>query len=249
MYDSYEKYTNKRAKPRAGRIVTRILKFICLMFVLFVFVQTCFMGTISVQTVCMQPALAEGERVIYSPLSYGALVAGLRLPGMGTPIRGDIVAVTSPEALSMSWLQFLLDPVVRFFTLGQVGAAKDSLGRSADLHQLRRIIGLPGDTVRVENGLIWIKPMNQEEFVREETLAPHPYTPVYDPDTISAKRNEQPDLFEEPVEFSVGDAEYFVVTDDRRIFADSRQHGPVPFSRIAGKVFYRYWPFERCGTP
>jgi signal peptidase I len=87
-----------------------------------------------------------------------------------------------------------------------------------------RVIGLPGETVEVKNGIVYInsKPL-KEKYVEE----PPKYE--YGPAVIPANN-------------------YFVLGDNRNNSYDSHIWGFVPRNLILGKVIWRLYPLERAGS-
>jgi signal peptidase I len=90
---------------------------------------------------------------------------------------------------------------------------------------IKRIIGLPGENVEIQNGLVLVdgEPLNE---------------PYLDPDFVDS-------LSFEPVE--VPEASYFVLGDHRDSSNDSRNWGAVPADKIFGKAILRYWPISKFG--
>lgn len=95
---------------------------------------------------------------------------------------------------------------------------------------IKRVIGLPGEKVKVENGKIRIyNDKNPEGLILDES--------EYLPQTV----------------FTVGDSEvkleqdqYFVLGDNRKASYDSRAWGAVRKSDVIGKVFIRAWPISKA---
>lgn len=93
---------------------------------------------------------------------------------------------------------------------------------------MKRIIGLPGETVRIRDGKVYIKPKEGPEF-----LLPEPYV---DPECRD---------YGDFGPLAIGQDEYFVLGDNRRQSRDSRYWGCVPRRNISGKAFWRFWPPQR----
>ena len=91
---------------------------------------------------------------------------------------------------------------------------------------IKRIVGLPGDTVQIQNGRVTISnPQNPKGFVLDE-----PYL----------ASGEVTDGNEK---LTLGQDQYFVMGDNRRFSYDSRKWGTLTKSDIVGKVWIRLWPF------
>ncbi len=98
---------------------------------------------------------------------------------------------------------------------------------------IKRIIGLPGETVDIKNGDIYIY---NNEF-KNETLLEEEY--LSSPSqTYAHSENNKIDL---------ADNEYYVLGDNRNSSKDSRNFGSVQESFIVGKVLFRGWPFDKMG--
>lgn len=92
--------------------------------------------------------------------------------------------------------------------------------RNNDL--IKRVIGLPKDKIKVENGKLYI---NNKE-VKENYI--NSYTASYDFDEITLKDNE-----------------YFVMGDNRYNSYDSRNFGTIMKNNIIGRVEFRIFPFDK----
>lgn len=89
---------------------------------------------------------------------------------------------------------------------------------------IKRVIGLPGETVTITNGAIAItSPLHASPIILSE-----PY--VKNPKDDSSSR-------------TLADQEYFVMGDNRAQSSDSRVWGPVTKNLMDGKVFLRLFPF------
>lgn len=98
-----------------------------------------------------------------------------------------------------------------------------------DTYYIKRIIGLPGETVRIDSqGTIYINEEPLEESYGREVI-------------------QNPGIAEEPME--LGEDEYFVLGDNRNASSDSREAsvGAIRGSDIVGRAWLRIYPFSRFG--
>lgn len=110
--------------------------------------------------------------------------------------------------------EFLFDPPAR----GEVIVFNYPRDPRKDF--VKRVVGLPGETVEVRDGTV---------FVDGEAL-PEPYLQRRD-------RSDAPLL-------TLGEKEYYVIGDNRRNSNDSRSWGAVPEDNIVGRVWLIYWPWD-----
>jgi signal peptidase I len=98
--------------------------------------------------------------------------------------------------------------------------------RDPEKSYIKRVIGLPGDTVAIRQGRVFIDNQPIDE----------PYVPRRYRDTRSMG------------EMVVPPDEYFVMGDHRSISSDSRDFGPVDRDLIYGKATFIYWPADNMGV-
>ena len=89
---------------------------------------------------------------------------------------------------------------------------------------IKRIVGMPGETVIIKRGSVFIKKDGNEEKIEEPYLNKNKmYT------TVGSRQTE-------PKNFTLKKNEYFVIGDNRPVSKDSRSYGPVHRNRIVGYV-------------
>src|SRR3989344_6877962 len=98
---------------------------------------------------------------------------------------------------------------------------------------IKRIIGLPGESIQIKGGKIIIKNTTHPKgFVLEE-----PY---------KINGSDQPGtLLEDNREFKISEDNYFVLGDNRNQSFDSREWGELSRKNIIGKTWLRYWPISK----
>jgi len=92
-----------------------------------------------------------------------------------------------------------------------------------DEDYIKRIVGLPGEQVEIQEGTIWINGVALEELY---ITNPTPYSGAW----------------------NLEEKEYFVLGDNRGNSSDSHSWGLLPQENIVGKAWLCYWPPENWGV-
>jgi signal peptidase I len=93
---------------------------------------------------------------------------------------------------------------------------------------IKRVIGLPGDRIRILHGQVYI---NGSPLVEDYV----------------AEKSRDPGTWAEGREVRVPPGDYFVLGDHRNSSSDSRSWGWVPRDNIYGKAVFVYWPLDKMG--
>ena len=100
-----------------------------------------------------------------------------------------------------------------------------------DIEYIKRVIGLPGDTVLLSNSEVYVNGNKLDE----------PY--------ISAKTDPiEGGYAKENVPIILPPGYLWVMGDNRPRSSDSREFGPIPEASVIGQVFYRYFPPQKMGA-
>ena len=182
-----------------------------------------------IPTESMLPTLRPGDRLFVNKLAYGAPVpfTGRRLPALRVPRRGDVVVFRRED-----------------------GAARGELLPSPWL--VKRIVGLPGDHVRLSDGVLWINGRRAPQWPTGEVWLDAGGRPLSGAreslDGLEHAWLDDPARVAAPFEGRVPEQSYFVLGDNRDHSSDSRSFGAVDFDAIVGPVAFLYWAREPEGA-
>ena len=186
-----------------ARVGREIIEALVLAAVVFMLLQTT-VRNFKVDGSSMDPTLEDGQyllvnRLVYLRVEMDRLAKivpfwqadeGTSRHAIHAPERGEIIVFEFP----------------------------DSNINNARKDFVKRVVGLPGETIRMHDGVV---------FVNEKELD-EPYLPEKDHSNAS--------------EFTLGEGEYYVLGDNRAHSNDSRAWGAVPDANLRGKVWMVYWP-------
>ncbi|OGV37906.1 MAG: signal peptidase I [Lentisphaerae bacterium GWF2_45_14] len=114
-------------------------------------------------------------------------------------------------------------------------------------YYIKRLIGLPGDTIRVKNNMVYIKPSGQKEEKPITDFNPA-FKKIYSGKGGYHGHLNSPTatyLINEESTFTVPEDSYFMMGDNSANSLDGRYFGMVPRKNIVGRAFLVFWPFSR----
>lgn len=178
-----------------------LLKVLVFAAIIIIPVKTFFFQPFFVEGASMEPSFSGGDYLIVNEFGYKT-----------TDVRlGDN-------------LDFSVKP---FRELSRFDAVVFKYPRNPSQYFIKRIIGLPGETIQIKNSQITI--YNAEHptgFLLDDKM-------FLSPRTVTA----------ETIMTELKPDEYFVMGDNRPNSYDSRAIGPIPEDKIIGRVSVRVWPF------
>ena len=190
----------QRERPRARSVIVDLAKTAIQALLLFV-ILSALIGRFEIHQISMEPNFHEGQRVLVSKLDS---------------LWSSLVVSTAHAADSRRSSPFALQH-------GQVVVFFKTPSRNEDA-LIKRVIGLPGDTVELRSGAVLIN----------GALINEPY--INGAQTFCGNYCQP---------FILGPDEYFLMGDNRVNSLDSRSFGPIPARQLVGRVVLRYWPLEQ----
>ena len=156
-------------------------------------------------------------------LSISLLIAGVVIVFLYQPVKVEgtsmMPRLVDQERIFINKFVYQLEPITR----GDVVVFRYPFDQAKSY--IKRVIGLPGETVRLVSGEVFINGRKlQEPYIVEEYRDRQSHAPIVIP----------PD-------------QYYVLGDHRNSSNDSRVWGPVPKQYVYGKAVFVYWPVDRLG--
>lgn len=169
-----------------------------------VLVKTFIAQAFFIPSASMEPQLESGDRVVVSRLAYR----------LHEPRRGDVVVFHDPEQVAEGD-----DDSFIVWRFGRDALEAVGLVRPDERELIKRVVGLPGETVEGRDGVVHIddRPLFEPYLPESVVMADFPAT-------------------------TVPDDHVFVMGDNRTNSKDSRVVGPVPLDSILGRAIARIWP-------
>ncbi len=227
MNRNIEVFSYQLKKERRRRTFSIIVFFICL-YIFINLVTAYLIFPVKQKSLSMIPDVPENSIVMVSPIK-------------GNYNRGDLVLLKARYSNDANFFKRQADNFVRFFTGQQLSLFEKSDLPASKAH-IRRIVGMPGDTIYMRDYVLYVKPYGEKHFLTEFEIVDEPYNvtffvPPADWDTeIGVKGSFS--------EITLGKDEYFVLADNRKSSDDSRLWGSVKSNDVKASVLLCYFPFK-----
>lgn len=221
--------TVEKNKKSFIKVVLEYAFFLIPVIVVSLLLQNFVISTFKVSGDSMSPTLQHGQSMMMYRL--------------GTPNRFDVVVVESP------------DEVYEREENGEL--KKDLFGNSIRRLYIKRIIGMPGDTLAYRDNELYINGEKYEEpylnsyrqqiagqYMADSTLEDYM---VYARMVIPMLPQENTTLVEKDGIKVIPEGFYFVLGDNRLYSKDSQEYGLVNKKLIKGVVIARFYPLDKMG--
>ncbi len=126
----------------------------------------------------MIPTLLLQDRIFVNKLQYGPeLLPGIfRLPSLRSPERFEVVIFESPDYISKGTTFEVLQRILYMVSLSLIDINRDKQGNPKVQFLIKRLMALPGDQLKVENGTLYFKLAGTHTWQDEVTLRNTLYT-------------------------------------------------------------------------
>ena len=196
---------SKRAKDKGLKGFFKELPILVILALgLALLIKTFLIQAFFIPSPSMEPTLTPGDRVLVNKFSYD----------FSEPHRGDVVVFENPNLVEEQQ-----GPIGRFASWLVEGIG---FAQSPDEDFIKRVIGVPGDTIRVTKDGVFVNGEKQDEPYISENGGPEGT-------------------------WQVAEGQVFVMGDNRPNSSDSRVFGAIPIDSIVGRAFVKIWPFPRVG--
>lgn len=177
----------------------------------------------------MSPDIPAGSYEMVSPL-------------LRNPDRGDVIMLHTYEGARSGAIKRFFRSIALFVSARKWTPFEEQ-PVAGTRPVLRRVVGLPGDTIYIDRYVVFVKPAHESHFLTEFEVTHAKYNAkiLVPPANWDADFGAKASISQ----ITLGDDEYFVLGDDRLSAADSRVWGPVKQKQIIGKALVLYFPFGK----
>ncbi|MDR1930215.1 MAG: signal peptidase I [Treponema sp.] len=240
MANKWRQYSYVAQKNYLRRVRV-ILAWAFVFFVVYSLITGLFFSNLVLENDTMKPGMLSGDRFIFSSYTINHLFRD-KSSGALPFRRGQVVLLDRSAGERRNVVKTVFDAMLRFVSFQRL-----SLFTREDTVFVKRVIGLPGDTISMENFVMRIKPAGQDYEYTEFELSEKDYTP--DIPQVSPFWDESIPFSDSMDSITLKDEECFLLSDDRGNTNDSRTWGPVKADTITGRALVRYWPVTRFEIP
>jgi signal peptidase I len=220
------------AKPARGPWLWENIKSLAGAVLIYLFVKTFFIEAFRIPTGSMVPTLLVGDWLFVNKLVYGPALpfTNTHLPGYSQPKRSDIVVFVSPHQ-----------------------ADEAALGHDPTPTLVKRLVGLPGDTLHMRAGMLYRNGVAQPQAAATASNHkgdPNETSPLFVwQHRIELKNSRFGPPPAQPTHDEWGPLlvpadHYFMMGDNRYCSKDSRYWGIVPAENVRGRPLFVYYSYK-----
>ncbi|MCU9533043.1 signal peptidase I [Streptococcus sp. CSL10205-OR2] len=122
---------------------------------------------------------------------------------------------------------------------------------------VKRVIGVPGDTISYDNDVLTVNgevvdepylEEYQKAFKEDKLQKTYSYSALFKELALNSRAFTTNKAGNPSFSITVPEGQYYLLGDDRIVSKDSREVGTFSKESIIGEVKFRYWPLSRIGT-
>ncbi|MGP1414405.1 MAG: signal peptidase I [Treponema sp.] len=214
-------------RKKRGEILTIII----IVFFLYQLITSYFLCSFVIRQNSMTPEFTYGSRLLSTPIYRSSSLK-----------RGSLVFIENREQKS-NVFQNSINAIVNFFTF-QLYTPFDKQNNTGTRYLLRRVVGLPGDTIYMKDFILYVRKDGEQHFLTEFEVSDYDYNI----NTEGLTENWRGDLpFSGTMEeITLNEGQYFLLSDNRLHSFDSRLMGKIEArEKIKQKVLCKYWPINK----
>lgn len=266
----------KEEKQKKKHFIREWIEAIVWALVIVILLQQFLFELYVIPTGSMIPTIEKGTRALVLKTVFGPEI----LPGKikynyyRKPYRGEVIVFENPDSRykPMGPFKKILHKIVFLITLTKVDIDADKDGRPKVRLLLKRVIGMPGERIRIRQGNVQILPQGEETWITEEEIKKrsdleYPVRRIVSKDTqekgvlstipgYSKFYTQNPHKIDiktvvswrkDHLGWYIPENRFFPMGDNRDLSKDARVYGPVIYYNLIGKAFFSFWPFHKIG--
>ncbi|MCE5257156.1 MAG: signal peptidase I [Spirochaetaceae bacterium] len=162
---------NKRKQQKRNALVDWLMAILWAACVVLIINQYVFQNY-QIPSESMVDTLRIGDMIFVDKFSFGPeLLPGVvKLPGVSRPKRGQIIVFENPSYISKGPVFTVAQQMIYMLTLTLVDIDRDQNGEQRVHYLIKRAVGTGGDTIRIQQGEVFIRPEGMRDFVPEKDL-------------------------------------------------------------------------------
>ncbi|MBT5757778.1 MAG: signal peptidase I [Acidimicrobiaceae bacterium] len=177
--------------------------------------------------------LREWGPVLFAAVVIALFVRLVLVQAYHIPSASMVPTLEEGDRVVVNRLSYQFGEVER----GQVVVFKKPQGSSGQNDLIKRIIGLPGETIRFADNQVYVNGLRLEEPYLAEQDSTRPRLTI----PGCAQTTPAPDTCVVP------EGTIFMMGDNRLGSSDSRVFGPIEIDNVVGRAFLRVWPLNNLG--
>jgi len=177
--------------------------------------------------------LREWGPVLFAAVVIALFVRLVLVQAYHIPSASMVPTLEEGDRVVVNRLSYQFGEVER----GQVVVFKKPQGSSGQNDLIKRIIGLPGETIRFADNQVYVNGLRLEEPYLAEQDSTRPRLTI----PGCAQTTPAPDTCVVP------EGTIFMMGDNRLGSSDSRVFGPIEIDSVVGRAFLRVWPLNNLG--